>query len=99
MICLDENGNLIRLGARLTTPGGEGVIYELAGDPSMVAKIYHPGQVAGKTAKLRYLRGLQSQQLHSVAALPTALLFHANQSQTACGFTMPLVKGNGVAPK
>ncbi len=96
MSWLDENGNLIRLGARLTTPGGEGVIYELANDPSKVAKIYHEIPSALKVAKLKHLRSLASKNLLEIAAWPTSLLFDVNHRQVACGFIMPLVKGKEI---
>jgi len=96
MSWLDENGSLIRLGARLTTPGGEGVIYELANDPSTVAKIYHQIPSVQKVTKLKHLRSLASKNLLEIAAWPTSLLFDANHRQTARGFIMPLVKGKEI---
>jgi len=96
MSWLDESGNLIRLGSRLTTPGGEGVIYELDGDPSRVAKIYHQAPSAQKVTKLKHLRGLSSKNLLEIAAWPTSLLFDANHRHTARGFIMPLVKGKEI---
>lgn len=96
MSWLDENGNLIRLGARLTTPGGEGVIYALAGDPSKVAKIYHQAPPAQKVTKLKHLRSLASKNLLEIAAWPTSLLFEVNHRQVARGFIMPLVKGKEI---
>lgn len=96
MSWLDENGNLIRLGARLTTPGGEGTIYELADDPSKVAKIYHQAPSAQKVTKLKHLRSLASKNLLEIAAWPTSLLFDANHQRSARGFIMPLVKGKEI---
>jgi len=96
MSWLDENGNLIKLGARLTTPGGEGIIYELANDSSKVAKIYHEAPSPRKVAKLKHLRSLASKNLLEIAAWPTSLLFDVNHRQTACGFIMPLVKGKEI---
>ena len=96
MSWLDESGNLIRLGARLTTPGGEGVIYELANDPSKVAKIYHQAPSAQKVTKLKHLRSLASKNLLEIAAWPTSVLFDVNHRQTARGFIMPLVKGKEI---
>jgi len=96
MSWLDESGNLIRLGARLTTPGGEGVIYELANDPSKVAKIYHQAPPAQKVTKLKHLRSLASKNLLEIAAWPTSLLFDVNHRQVARGFIMPLVKGKEI---
>jgi DNA-binding helix-hairpin-helix protein with protein kinase domain len=96
MSWLDESGNPIRLGKRLTTPGGEGVIYELPSDPSKVAKIYHQTPSPQKVTKLKYLRSLASPNLIEVAAWPTSLLFDANHRQAVGGFIMPLVKGKEI---
>ena len=96
MSWLDENGNLIRLGARLATPGGEGTIYELASDPSRAAKIYHQAPPARKVAKLKYLRNLASKDLLEIAAWPTSLLFDVSHGQVVRGFIMPLVKGKEI---
>lgn len=93
---VDESGNVIRLGARLTTPGGEGVIYELANDPSKVAKIYHQAPSAQKVNKLKHLRTFTSPNLLEIAAWPASLLFDGNHRQTARGFIMPLVKGKEI---
>jgi len=96
MSWLDEHGNVIRLGPRLTTPGGEGVIYELANDPSKVAKIYHQPPPAEKVTKLKHLRSLASNNLLEIAAWPTSLLFDVNHRHVARGFIMPLVKGKEI---
>src|SRR6266571_7241445 len=96
MSWLDESGNLIRLGARLTTPGGEGVIYELANDPTRVAKIYHQAPQSQKVTKLKHLRSLASKSLLEIAAWPTSLLFDVNHRQVARGFIMSLVKGKEI---
>jgi DNA-binding helix-hairpin-helix protein with protein kinase domain len=96
MSWLDESGNLIRLGAKLTTPGGEGVIYELANDPNKIAKIYHQTPSTQKVTKLKHLRSLASKNLLEVAAWPTSLLFEASHPQTPRGFLMPLVKGKEI---
>ena len=96
MSWLDEGGNLIRLGARLATPGGEGVIYELANDPSKVAKIYHEAPPPLKVTKLKHLRSLASKSLLEIAAWPTSLLFDVNHRPVPRGFIMPLVKGKEI---
>ena len=96
MSWLDETGNLIRLGARIATPGGEGAIYELADDPSKVAKVYHQAPSAQKVTKLNHLRSLTSRNLLEIAAWPTSLLFDANNQHAARGFVMPLVKGKEI---
>ena len=69
------------------------MIYELANDPSKVAKIYHQTPSTQKVTKLKHLRSLASKNLLEVAAWPTGLLFESSHPQTARGFLMPLVKG------
>ena len=41
MVLVNERGQVVRLGAQLMTPGGEGAIYEVLSDSSLVAKVYH----------------------------------------------------------
>lgn len=96
MSWLDENGNLIRLGAMRGSPGGEGAIYDLADDPNKVAKIYHRAPPPEKVAKLKHLRSLASKRLLEIAAWPASLLFDMNQREVARGFIMPLVKGKEI---
>lgn len=96
MSWLDESGNLIRLGERLTTPGGEGVIHYLVGDPTKVAKIYHQVPPTQKVTKLKHLRSLAVKNLLEIAAWPTSLLFDVNHRQVPRGFIMPLVKGKEI---
>lgn len=95
MSWFDENGNSIRLGREIAT-GGEGKLYELANDPSSIAKIYLPEQAADKTEKLKHLRGLRSNSLQQVAALPTSLLYDSPHRHIARGFIMSLVKGKEI---
>jgi DNA-binding helix-hairpin-helix protein with protein kinase domain len=96
MLCVDESGGLVRLGGQLTTPGGEGTIYELASDPTKVAKIYHQVADAQKVAKLRHLRTISSNGLLGISAWPVSLLFEAHSHQAVTGFLMPLVKGKEI---
>ncbi|MCA9067619.1 MAG: hypothetical protein KDA84_01765, partial [Planctomycetaceae bacterium] len=47
----DNRGNRVALGAELGV-GGEGAVFEIAGRPDWVAKIYHRTVPADKAAKL-----------------------------------------------
>jgi DNA-binding helix-hairpin-helix protein with protein kinase domain len=96
MSWIDEQGNLIRLGPRLTTPGGEGVIHQLADNVSAVAKIYHRPPSPQKLAKLHHLRRHSTKRLLDIAAWPTALLLDGNARQNVRGFIMPFVKGKEI---
>lgn len=95
MSWVDERGSLVRLGARLTVPGGEGVIYELANDPGRVAKIYHRPDDR-KAAKLRHLRTISSQNLLGISAWPVELLFDGASRQEVRGFLMARVNGKEI---
>ncbi len=70
----DSNG-LVNLG-KLLGRGGEGAVYEIAGCPDRVAKIYHPDKQpdADKAAKLEAMPALKSAQILSFAAWPIDLL-------------------------
>jgi DNA-binding helix-hairpin-helix protein with protein kinase domain len=54
--------------------GGEGAVFEVAGRPSAVAKIYHQPVTASKAAKLAAMQHLATDELLSVASWPTATL-------------------------
>src|SRR5262249_11460337 len=96
MSWVDESGNQISLRARLTTPVGEGVIYELAHDPGNVAKIHLHAPPAHKITKLKHLRKIASANLLKIAAWPTSLLFDANHKEAPRGFIMPMVNGKEI---
>lgn len=96
MSFVDETGKSIRLGAKITTPGGEGAIYEIAGDPTSVAKIYHQAQPSEKSVKLIHLRKVASKSLFDIAAWPVNLIYNSSDRQLVRGFTMPRVRGKEI---
>jgi len=93
---LNERGEVVRLGAHLTTPGGEGVIYQVTSDPSCVAKLYHAPPHGQRTAKLRYLCRAGNAGLLDVAAWPRSLLYATGDKTTVRGFIMPRIEGKEI---
>jgi len=85
---IDQNGRPIALDRALAS-GGEGFIYTLPSDPTLLAKIYRPEkQSAEQGTKLRALLALRNPNLLGVAAWPTGLLFDP-RSKEIVGFVMP----------
>ena len=87
----DHLGRLVRLGAPLGQPGGEGAVFEVVNSTDAAAKIYHH-HVKPPVAKLRAMVGLQREELLRIAAWPTATL-HERPGGPAVGFLMRKVKG------
>jgi DNA-binding helix-hairpin-helix protein with protein kinase domain len=96
MVLLNERGDVVRLGPRLTTPGGEGTIYEVALDSSLLAKLYHSPAHAQQVAKLQHLCREGNQELLTIAALPRCLLFASDERRTVRGFLMPRIQGKEI---
>ena len=93
---VDESGNAVHLGAQLTTPGGEGSIYELAADRALVAKLYHNPPHHHKVEKLHHLRRASTGTLSRVAAWPKHLLFSLHDHSSVRGFVMPRIEGKEI---
>lgn len=70
--------------------GGEGTIYSVDGQPSLVAKIYHQPISAEKTKKLEFVTATRSEQLSAMTAWPVEVL--RTNNDVVCGFLMPRVK-------
>jgi len=85
-IFTDDQGRLVRLGAELGR-GGEATVYSVAGQPELVAKIYHQPPTAEKAEKLSQMVKLQSQRLLALSAWPVATLFVSGNKSMA-GFLM-----------
>lgn len=96
MTLVNERGAVIRLGAQLTTPGGEGTVHELASDSSLVAKIYHAPANAHKATKLQNLCRAANNALLSISAWPKELLFASHDRKTIVGFLMPRIAGKEI---
>ena len=74
---------------REVAAGGEGRVYEIAGAPAEVVKLYHSTPSPGTVAKLRALVGMRTNDLASAAAWPTDVVVEPGG---ACrGFVMPRI--------
>jgi DNA-binding helix-hairpin-helix protein with protein kinase domain len=96
MMLVNDRGIVVRLGNQLTTPGGEGAIYDVASDPTLVAKLYHSTPDSEKTAKLQFLCRSASAGLTTAAAWPKSLLYATNDHSAVRGFLMPRVTGKEI---
>lgn len=84
---VDPNGRPIPLDSQLAS-GGEGAVFTLVNDHTLVAKVYHRPPTPQTAEKLTVMVRLANPQLLSLAAWPTGLLYHARTRQLA-GFLMP----------
>lgn len=89
---VDTTGQAIRLGAEIGH-GGEGNVYEIAGAPDVLAKLYTKTPDAERAAKLAALPRVASPALMEVAAWPTGTL-HPRIGAPPVGLLMP--RANGV---
>ena len=87
----DARGNAITLAKELGR-GGEGAVYDVAGRPDAVAKVYLKPPGTQLSAKLCAMAGMASVSLLKIAAWPTATLH--DSSGAIAGFTMPKVGGH-----
>ncbi len=83
----DSAGGLATLGARVGD-GGEGTVYRILERPDAVAKIYTRPMTADQLAKLGAMVRAGDENLRTVAAWPTGLVY--DQARPV-GFTMPLL--------
>src|SRR5688572_10930558 len=81
-----SNGESIRLGRRQAA-GGEGEVYELAGDSKLLAKIYKKPAEARKAKKLLSMVQMVSPSISRFAAWPVRTL-HGGADRRLCGFVM-----------
>lgn len=74
--------------------GGEGAVYEVVGNPSVVAKLYHADKQvsAAKQRKLSAMANSASPDILKFAAWPISTL-HASQGSAVVGIVMPRVGG------
>jgi DNA-binding helix-hairpin-helix protein with protein kinase domain len=72
--------------------GGEGTVYEIAGRPDQVAKVYHHPACAEQTAKIEAMTALKNDRLLSLAAWPLDLL--RSPQGHPMGLIMPKVDGH-----
>lgn len=91
-----NNGQLISLGKELGI-GGEGTIYQVQGNASLAAKVYHPGKLSPEQGdKLHIMhahppKDPMADQGHPSIAWPVDLLEPVGGGRVN-GFLMPLVK-------
>ncbi len=96
MMLVNERGDVVRLGAPISTPGGEGAVYEVPSEPSLVAKLYHKPADSQRAAKLQHLCGAGNAGLLNIAAWPRWLLFASNDRRSVRGFLMPRIEGKEI---
>jgi DNA-binding helix-hairpin-helix protein with protein kinase domain len=90
-ILVDSHGRPIALGRQIGR-GGEGSVYEVEGEPSLVVKVYHQMPLpADQVAKLQALVARWSHALEAISAWPRALVFEGRGRQP-CGIVMPHVR-------
>ena len=89
---IDESGRPVAIARSPFAEGGEGAVYEVVDDPSMVAKVYNAPQPPDRSEKLRLMAGLARPELLKIAAWPTATLHRKNGGPVA-GILMPKVSG------
>jgi DNA-binding helix-hairpin-helix protein with protein kinase domain len=87
----DHKGQPLQLGTLLRR-GGEGAVHDVAGQPSLVAKLYEKPPAQEKTDKLRLMIGACTADLTRIAAWPLTTL-HARPGGPLVGFVMPKVTG------
>jgi DNA-binding helix-hairpin-helix protein with protein kinase domain len=88
----DADGRVLVLGGELGR-GGEGSVYELASNSSLVVKVYHKVPLPeGQLAKLRAMTAAWSPGLEKIAAWPRSILFDPANRQ-ACGVLMSKMTG------
>ena len=86
----DASGKTVSLGAKLGA-GGEGAVFEVAGQPDRVAKIYHSPLTREKADKIETTAQIQSASLRKMTAWPEGLLFSGGR--VGVGLLMPKVAG------
>ena len=91
MRLLDSGGRPVGLGAELGR-GGEGAVYDIAGKPGSVAKIYAKPPDREKAEKITAMVGMATGRLTALAAWPTATLHHPGGA--LAGFVMPKLAGH-----
>ncbi len=88
----DDRGRHIRLGREIGR-GGEGEVFEVAGDENRVAKLYHRPSETDQAAKLARMieLGVQAAELVRISAWPITSLRAGQASGPLRGFLMPRV--------
>lgn len=87
----NRKGENIQLG-RLLGKGGEGSVYEVPSESSLVAKIYHQAVAAEKSGKLYAMSDMKTDRLLALTAWPVDVLNGSDGKIK--GFLMPQVTGH-----
>ncbi|MGO8899373.1 MAG: hypothetical protein ACLQU5_13670 [Isosphaeraceae bacterium] len=90
---IDSNGRSVSIAQEPLAVGGEGSIYDVVGDSSIVAKVYKAPQPKDRSEKLRAMAGLMTPDLLKIAAWPTATL-HSAPGGPVTGILMPKISGH-----
>ena len=91
----DDGSRAVTLGREIGK-GGEGAVYEVAGRPDTVAKLYHGAtQPAERIEKLRALPAVSTPGLQSVTAWPTGTLAD-HPGGPVRGILLPRVAGREI---
>ncbi len=91
MTLLDAAGRPVTLGTEIAR-GGEGAVFDVAGRPDSVAKIYFQPQDRAKAEKIAAMVSMANDRLLALCAWPTASL-HGPGGELA-GFVMPKLAGH-----
>ncbi len=84
---LDSISRPVPIGAQIGR-GGEGSVYEVQNDPTLVAKIYHKRPLPEEqVAKLQAMVSCWSSPLETIAAWPRTILYDPS-SRKPCGILM-----------
>lgn len=87
---IDRNGNLINLGSELGK-GGEGAVFNIVGNPNIVAKIYLKPPDQEKSYKILNMVGAGNERLLKLAAWPVESIH--SRSGDLLGFVMQKLQG------
>ena len=89
---LDATGRPVGLAPAPLGVGGEGAVFDVAGMPDLVAKVYHKVQSPERCRKLAAMAASGTADLRKVAAWPTMTL-HEARGGPVWGILMPKVAG------
>lgn len=87
IVLLDSISQRITLGKQIGR-GGEGAVFDVDGDPTVVAKVYHKKPLPEEqAAKLQAMAACWSSPLETIAAWPRSVLFDPT-TRKPCGILM-----------
>lgn len=88
----NSHGRPLSLATKLGS-GGEGSVYQIEGNATLVAKIYHSPANQEKAEKLRAMPGLRTDRLSRLTAWPIDILFDKPFGRSI-GLLMPKIAGH-----